>query len=440
MTVNDPLATRARDLARSGDQEGAAALIRTLVADVTGQEVRDLVLTLDQYSLNSVNGRATLADGSRYFYKFHSEEGEDQTIAEYYNAELLREHGYLVDLPVFASGEPGRQILLYALRDEPRLADVARADDLGEHDAPPGDVILAAQADRDELAARNLVASLHPITAAQSAAEPIHQLFHHRLTSPGAEPGRGGRIASFYEGRDFALGGGEPGGTGGTIELSWQQLLDARWRIDGIDYDRTLGELLAEAAELLDPAAVAAFGGVVAHGDDHNANVWFTTEGDAHPLVAFDPAFAGRHVPALLAEVKATFHNALAHPLWLYEPALAEERYGAAVRIVDGIVVVERDWALTPLRAALLTSRAERTWRPLIAALAEQGLLPEHWRRIVRLALMLCPLLVRDVRAGGAGGHTPTTSALAFAMIVQCGAEPLAGADDVSAFLTGVEG
>lgn len=431
MTVHDPLATRARDLARAGDQEGAAALIRALVADVTGQEVLNLVLTLDQYSLNSVNGRATLADGSRYFYKFHSEEGEDQTIAEYYNAELLREHGYLVDLPVFASGEPGRQILLYALRDEPRLADVARADDLGEPDAPRGDVILAAQADRDELAARNLVASLHPITAAQSAAEPIHQLFHHRLTSPGAAPGRGGRIASFYEGRVFALG---------EVELRWDELLDARWRIDGVDYDRTLGELLDEAAELLDPAAVAAFGGVVAHGDDHNANVWFTTEGDAHPLVAFDPAFAGRHVPALLAEVKATFHNALAHPLWLYEPALAEERYGAAVRMADGVVVVERDWALTPLRAALLSSRAERTWRPLVAALAAQGLLPANWRRIVRLALMLCPLLVRDVRAGGAGGHTPTTSALAFAMIVQCGAEPLAGADDVSAFLAGIEG
>lgn len=434
MTVNDPLATRARDLARAGDQEGAAALIRALVADVTGQEVRDLVLTLDQYSLNSVNGRATLADGSRYFYKFHSEEGEDQTIAEYYNAELLRKHGYLVDLPVFASGEPGRQILLYALREEPRLADVARANDLGEADAPADAVLLAAQAERDELAARNLIASLHPITAAQSAAEPIHQLFHHRLTSPGARPGRGGRIASFYADRAFALGGDEP------VELAWQQLLGARWRIDGVDYDRTLGELLDEAAELLDPAALAPFGGVVAHGDDHNANVWFTTEGDAHPLVAFDPAFAGRHVPALLAEVKATFHNALAHPLWLYEPAFAEQRFGATVRLEDGVVAVERDWALTPLREELLTSRAERTWRPLVAALAEQGLLPAHWRRIVRLALMLCPLLVRDVRASGAGGHTTATSALAFAMIVQCGAEPVSHGDAVADFLTRIEG
>ncbi len=431
MTRNDPLATRARDLARAGDQEGAAALIRTLVADVTGEEVLDLVLTLDQYSLNSVNGRATLADGSRYFYKFHSEEGEDQTIAEYYNAELLREHGYLVDLPVFASGEPGRQILLYALREEPRLADVARANDLGLAGALPDAVILAAQAERDALAARNLVASIHPITVEQSAAEPIHQLFHHRLTGEGAAPGRGGRIASFYEGRDFALGG---------AVLTWDELLAARWRIDGVDYDRTLAELLDEAAELLDPAAVAPFGGVVAHGDDHNANVWFTTEGDAHPLVAFDPAFAGRHVPALLAEVKATFHNALAHPLWLYEPALAEERFSAVVRVEGGVLVVERDWALTPLRTELLASRAERTWRPLVAALAEQGLLPAHWRRIVRLALMLCPLLVRDVRAGGAGGHTAVTSALALAMVVQCGAEPVAGTDAVADFLARVDG
>ncbi|MWV48546.1 hypothetical protein GRS96_04550 [Rathayibacter sp. VKM Ac-2803] len=434
MTANDPLATRARDLAKAGDEEGAAALIRTLVAEVTGQDVVELVLTLDQYSLNSVNGRAALADGSRYFYKFHSEEGEDGTIAEYYNAELLREHGYLVDLPVFANGEPGRQILLYALREEPRLADVARANDLGETGAERDAVILAAQADRDERAARILVDSLHPVTVEQSAAEPIHQLFHHRLTSPGAAPGRGGRVAAYYAGRDLALGEGEE-----AVELSWERLLGLRWRIDGVDYDRTLAELLDEAAEMLDPAALAPFGGVVAHGDDHNANIWFTTEGDTHPLVAFDPAFAGRHVPALLAEVKATFHNSLAHPLWLYEPALAEERFGASVRLEDGVLVVERDWSLTPLRAALLVSRAERTWRPLVAALEERSLLPAHWKRIVRLALMLCPLLVRDVRAGGAGGHTPLTSALAFAMIVQCGAEPVSGTDPVADFLARIE-
>ncbi len=432
MTATEPLAHRARTLAKAGDQEGAADLLRILVTEVTGQEVLDLVLTLDQYSLNSVNGRVTLADGSRFFYKFHSEEGEDQTIAEYYNAELLSEHGYLIDRPVYASGEPGRQILLYALREEPRLADVVRANDLGEPGAEPDSVILAAQAERDAIAARILVDTLHPITAEQSAAEPIHQLFHHRLTTPGAAPGRGGRIASFYEDARFALGD-DP------VELDWEQLLVARWRIDGVDYDRTLGALLDEAAELLEPAALAPFGGVVAHGDDHNANVWFETEGGTHPLVAFDPAFAGRHVPALLAEVKATFHNSLAHPLWLYEPALAEQRFGASVRMTDGVLVVDRDWSLTPLRAELLVSRAERTWRPLLAALAERGMRPPHWRRVVRLALMLCPLLVRNLRAGGAGGHTPATSALAFAMVVQCGAEPVSGSDAVADFIERID-
>lgn len=63
-------------------------------------------LTVDEYSLNSVSGRVRFTDGHTEFFKFHAEEGLP------------------VDVPLRVATEPGRQIALYRLRTEPRLADV----------------------------------------------------------------------------------------------------------------------------------------------------------------------------------------------------------------------------------------------------------------------------------------------------------------------------
>ncbi len=53
---------------------------------------------------------------------------------EYYRARILAEAGLPVDLPVETSTRPGRQILLYRLRKDRRLAEVAR--DLDEERDP----------------------------------------------------------------------------------------------------------------------------------------------------------------------------------------------------------------------------------------------------------------------------------------------------------------
>jgi len=147
--------------------------------------------------------------------------------------------------------------------------------------------------------------------------------------------------------------------------------------------------------------------------------------------VFFDPAFAGRHVPALLAEVKPTFHNIFAHPLWLYAPDRAAERFGARVTVAGETIEVVHDCALSPLRLAFLRSKVEALWGPLVQALAHHGWLPPNWRRIVRLALFCCPTLVMDLRAGGRGGHNPTSSAIGLAAAVAAGGEPDDGAGDV---------
>src|SRR5688572_19562469 len=126
MTGSEPLAAQARQLVQAGEWQQAADVLRQLIGEVTGVAAGQLTINRDQYSLNSLNGTVTLEDGRALFFKYHNEEGEDKTIEEYYNAELLRESGFRVDVPVYACGEPGRQILMYTLRHDRRMANICR--------------------------------------------------------------------------------------------------------------------------------------------------------------------------------------------------------------------------------------------------------------------------------------------------------------------------
>jgi hypothetical protein len=143
-------------------------------------------------------------------------------------------------------------------------------------------------------------------------------------------------------------------------------------------------------------------------------------------------------VPALLAEVKATFHNIFAHPFWLYDAPIAGQRFGARVAPRDGWMEVQHDWRLSPLRSAFLESKARHVWRPLLAELKSRALLPADWRRYLRRALFCCPTLVMDLRAGGSGGHNPVSSALGFSVALMVGGEPVEGRDLAADFLDAI--
>lgn len=119
--------------------------------------------------------------------------------------------------------------------------------------------------------------------------------------------------------------------------------------------------------------------------------------------------------------MKTTFHNVLAHPLWLYDPALASRRYEAQARLAGGILDVRTYWKLTPVREDLLEVKAAAMWRPLLKELDRRGMLPDDWRRVVRLGLFLCPTLVMNLCAGAAT-HDATSSLIGFAMAVMAGA------------------
>lgn len=409
------------------DEAGARAALAALLSDLFGIEVRDLAINRDRYSLNSLNG-VFASGGDRLFFKFHQEDGEEAMAGEYYRADVLARAGLPVDQPVLLSRLPGEQILVYRRRDDPRFSDVLRALDLAPDPAAAAEAVAAERA----LCRRILAVyreSLHPVTASEVRAEPIHQLFHGRLVDGATGAAPGGRWAAFYIGRTVELPG---------VRLPFETFAAATVAVNGQRYRHPVGALFAAALDRLAPGRLADAGGVTAHGDAHNANVWYVRRpGGGADLAFYDPAFAGTAVPSLLAEVKATFHNTLAHPLWLYDPAEATDRFSARASYRDGVLAIETDFDWPALRRELLAAKAEEVWRPLLALLKARDMLPTDWETVIRLALFLCPTLVMSLLAG-AGGHTPVSSAIAWSVAVMAGSPPEEGEDPVTAFFAAI--
>lgn len=436
MSADTSPAASALRAARAGDWAGAQAILTQLITHVFSLRVVSLEISRDRYSLNSLNGFVKIAADQTqardrdYFFKFHHEEGEEVTLQEFYRGEILKEAGFPVDMPAYVSKAVGSQLLLYVRRTSPRLADVCHALD----DAPIADAdrLLRAQSDFDAKSFDIYDRTCHAALPEQVARDPIHQLFHHRLVDAGRPLEAGGRARRFFWDRHFDLGG--------TV-LSAAALRSARVIINGTPYDDTLDTLFARSRALLEPAGLARFGAVTAHGDAHNANLWWEDHPPESPrMVFFDPAFAGNHVSSLLAEVKATFHNIFAHPLWLYDAKQATARYEVIVRYDGACLDITSSWRLSEFRQRMLALKADKLWRPLLAGLHTRGFLPGDWRPTLRCALFCCPTLVMDLCAGGAGGHTPTSSVLGLAMAIAVGSEPSTGHEDVvSRFLDEID-
>jgi hypothetical protein len=419
----------ARRLVAAGRRTEAEQVVGAMIGRNFGLGLRRVSINADWSSLNSVNGVVEAEDGRRYFFKFHQEEGEDETVEEYYRAELLHRAGLPVDIPAMLCRTPGHQILLYSYRRDEQLAGVCLAMERSDEDRNLVEIV-SLQRDLDRLTGEVYAATLHASDAARSAAEPVHQLFHNRLVTPPANDRLAGRVERFYLSTVIAIPG---------ASLPWRDFARLRWRINGVDYRHTLSDLFNESLVRLEPKRLGESGAVVAHGDAHNANVWIERHDGQAKLVLFDPAFAGEHVPALLADIKATFHNIFAHPFWLYHPDEADARFSVAVAVHGERIEVEHDWSLSPLRRSFLDAKIAVVWRPLIAALAERGLLPADWQRIIRLALFCCPTLVMNLSAGAAHGATrgrsPALSALSFAIALMAGSEAAGGSDPFSRFL-----
>ena len=423
-TASSSRTAEIRAVARQ-DVSRAAGMLEAFIAELFDIPVAELQINLDQYSLNSLNGFFRSGD-DRFFFKFHQEEGEEEMTGEYYRADILSSAGLPVDQPVHMSTLPGEQLLIYRRRSDPRFSDV-----LFELDQAPDDAAIARAREAEaELNGRILSVaktSLRPISGEEAAAEPIHRLFYERLIDLPGGHYPGGRLAKFYLGKRFDFPNG--------VSLGWDEIADVPVMINGLRYGRTLRQAFDEAHERYRPERTASAGGIVAHGDAHNANVWYERGNERDQLAFFDPAFAGDKVPSLLAEVKSTFHNIFAHPFWLYNPEMAAERFRAEVRLADGVLTIDTGWRPTPVRMALLEAKADTFWKPWLAHLQSEGLLPADWEEIIRTGLFLSPTLVMNLNAGEGGDrHNPVSSAIGLSVALSAASRPVEGDDMFTRF------
>jgi hypothetical protein len=377
-------------------EEQALLLIRELAPELGTEH---LSINESKLSLNSVNGSID-AGKKRYFFKFHAEEGETETLkdSEYYNAKMLADAGWPVVLPVFVSNTPGNQFVVYDYIEAPTAFELYEKLEESNGNASG---LLAAEKTLAGKVRNAYLSSLQESTREDIEAASLNQLFYGRLVSK--EP----RLEEYYLGKKVSLPEGD---------IAFDQLVKMQWVINGVRYEKTLEEMIESAKGLLDPSKEERVATVVGHGDDHNGNRFFI-DGE---FKFFDTAFAGRQ-PALLSFVKATAHNVFLHPQWLYDPEKLEGKLNIKVGIKDDIVTVEHNWKteeLSPLRLSILDIYAKEVWKPLIQEMSAKGMLPDYWREYIRAALFCCPFLVQNLIGEK---YAPAQSILALSKCVELG-------------------
>ena len=375
----------------------AAALMLPLLRDILSLEIRSVRLRPLAVSLNSINGTLTLANGQQLFFKTHVE--PDSAISEYYQAQALTQAGWPVIRPLHSSSAWGRQLLVYEQVDDPTVFDLAWQIETGKSDRYAD--LEAAQRSSDEELLSLYQRSLAWQEAADAGAAAVHQLFWHRLAGP--------RMINFYgPGTAFVLPHGE---------FNREQVMRARWTINGQRYQTSLADLVQQASAMIRPDQAGP--SIIGHGDAHNGNVFLRENG--RQMVYFDPAFAGRHHP-LLDIAKPLFHNVFA--MWMYYPLEKAATVGVSVKTdADGRWLVEHDYHLPPVREMFFHSKVERVLLPLLKELGKRGWLRPDWRRYLKSALFCCPLLTLNLADGQR--FPPGISLLGLSQCMETGGESL---------------
>lgn len=170
----------ARKLVSEGRRSEAEFVITKLIGDNFGLLVQTTTINNDWTSLNSVNGMVTTLDGKQFFYKFHQEEGDEDTLDEYYQAEILASAGLPVDMPSLACRQPGRQILLYSFSRNPQLSELCLNVERAKESVSALS-LEAAQRTLDRKVGQVYRATLHQTNVKHCSEESIHQLFYYRL-------------------------------------------------------------------------------------------------------------------------------------------------------------------------------------------------------------------------------------------------------------------
>ena len=370
-------------------------------------------------SLNSVNGFIETESSKKFFFKFHAEEGEEISMDEYYNSQILEESGLPIISPIFKSTNPGEQFLIYEKIEVPTFFDVLEEQDAlflekGHYDEEKRNKILEAEVKLCQKVFSVYKKTLHLASSDDLEKESINQLFFRRLHQEKETP----RVSLFYENKDLELPRGE--------KINTEDLKDMKWIINREKMDDSLNDLIEKAIKILNPLASDKSPAVTGHGDDHNGNKFAFETREGIELKFFDPAFAGLHQHALLSFIKSTFHDVFAHPFWLYDSPKVKPKLNYEIKNKE--VHLDFDWGFAekaPIRKEILDIKIKEVWQPLISLLKEKDLLSGNYLEYTRLALFCCPFLVFNLT--DPGKYPEEKSLLALAKALEIGNRGMGG-------------
>ena len=393
-------------IAKTNTKKAAKQLLYFVQQKFQNIKAINIKINTSKVSLNSINGFITTKDNEKYFFKFHTEEGEKNTINEYYQSHELANAGLPILKPIYESTTPGSQFLIYEnIKAPTAFTEFEKLDE--NQNTKKEYKLLSAESKLLEKQSQIFLKTLELSNAQDITNSPIYQMFYTRLVSQNNQPPR---LDIYYNGKDIELPNKQI--------INFNDLAQKKWTINGINYNETLLEIINNAKDILNPLKNKKIPTVLGHGDDHNGNKFYINNN----FILFDPAFAGRQ-PALLSFIKATAHNTFLHPFWLYEPAKTKEKgIKFDFKITKNTIEINHNWDTeiqSPIRKKILDLQINKVWRPLIIRLEQKNILPKDYKEYIRKALFCCPFLVYNLI--DKNKYSPTESLLALNKCIELG-------------------
>lgn len=348
-------------------------------------QVLNVIPTNTAAALNSISGiiKIKFPDGveKEVFGKIHIESNTKSISPlgaekEYANAEKLADAGWPVLEPIAVSKTKEYPLLLYPVLKEPTLFDIL------EESYTTGIVQLTSQIIEsleryNETIGAKEAKSLRVGSSTEAMNAPVQALFLKRIE-------KGGRIDQWYTTETmFNLPGLDN-------SISWEELLDTKWVINGVIYNTSLGKIIDQARKNLTYRDEKETFLIQSHGDDHAGNVRLTDS----PIV-FDPAFAGWNPVSL--DIKALAHTGfLPSAAMYYSPKGLDCVYKQNADAIS-VEINIKDLPTVQIQEVLVKQIVDLRIVPILKAVKEKGGNVEKEVQRIKDAMSCCALLTVNI-------------------------------------------
>jgi len=356
-----------------------------------GADIRNVQPISTAASLNSACAYVDITPQDREsmsaFAKIHIESDSKSASVlgadnEYSQASLLAQHGWPVLVPLMSSESEDYPVLIYPRVEAATLFDLLEDSyDRGENLITSGDLAILSRFNRQ--VGRAMIDSSGTMDSREAASSPVQALFLERFKE-------GGRIDMWYKpDTRFTL----PERAG---DITWQELLRAKWVINGDSYDITLSQVIQNARRYLSFDGESSALACVSHGDDHSGNIFIDKKGKR--AIIFDPAFAGWN-PASLSNAKALAHNCIL-PMggMYYDPKLDSVSYSwDENKNVISVDIPFESSVLYGVHEALAEQIIDLRILPLFQRSKQTGIDVKNEYERIKYALAGCALLTTNI-------------------------------------------